>query len=219
MKRESGGLFRVAWLFYLLLASVAILWIGMRSPGLHFGLLIDPRHWWLDAALGLAGGVLLLGAWAGASRWLPGARELERKLAALLSELTPADAFGLAVLSGLAEELFFRGAVQGSWGLIPATLLFGALHTGPGKAFRLWTLFAVLAGFMLGGLMFWRGNLLAPILAHFLVNAVNLRRLLRSSGDQLETEGCTVNDTVNSGPKSGEERIANTTTDSREGGS
>jgi membrane protease YdiL (CAAX protease family) len=42
---------------------------------------------------------------------------------------------------------------------------------------RLWTLFAVVAGSLFGGLMLWRGNLLAPVVAHFLVNAVNLSRL------------------------------------------
>jgi uncharacterized protein len=81
------------------------------------------------------------------------------------------------VLSGFAEELFFRGAVQGAIGWLPATLAFALLHTGPGRAFRLWTLFALLAGLLFGALMELRGNLLGPVVAHFLVNAVNLWRL------------------------------------------
>ncbi len=182
--RPRGGLFRIAWFFYLILASVGILWLGKRPPGLYFALLIDPHTWWIDAAVGLAAGGVLLFLWSLAGRWLPGAQELERKLAATLADLNPSDVLGLAVLSGFAEEIFFRGAVQGAWGLIPATLLFGALHTGPGKVFRLWTLFAAVAGLALGGLMIWRGNLLAPILAHFLVNAVNLRRLVAGQGGQ-----------------------------------
>ena len=72
--------------------------------------------------------------------------------------------------------------MQGTVGWAAATVLFGLLHSGPGKAFRLWTLFAVVAGALLGGLMAWRGNLLGPIAGHFLVNAVNLRRLA-SLGD------------------------------------
>ena len=191
-RTPRGGLFRVAWLFYLLLASLGILWIGMRPPGLHLALLIDSHTWWIDAAVGLAAGGLLLLAWSLAGRWLPGAQELERKLAASLADLDPSDVVGLAVLSGIAEELFFRAAVQGAWGLIPATLLFGALHTGPGKVFRLWTLFAAIAGLALGLLMIWRGNLLAPILAHFLVNAVNLRRLVGGQGDQIEPDTSTL---------------------------
>lgn len=179
MTKRETNLFRVAWLFYLLLAGAAILWLGVRPPGLSLRLLFAARGWWLDLALGLVAGGLLVLLWQLAGRWLSTARELEEKLATLLGGLTRADALGLAVLSGFAEELFFRGAVQMTLGLIPATLIFGLLHTGSGKAFRLWTLFALIAGLVLGGLMAWRGNLLAPIVAHILVNAVNLRRLAR----------------------------------------
>ncbi len=90
------------------------------------------------------------------------------------------------MLSGFAEELFFRGALQGTVGLVGATILFGLLHSGPGKAFRLWTLFALLAGGILGLLMHWRGNLLGPVAGHFLVNAVNLRRLAGRAQDSEE---------------------------------
>jgi len=102
---------------------------------------------------------------------------------AALGPLQPGEAVALAVLSGFAEELFFRGAVQGAFGWLPATLAFAVLHSGPGKAFRLWTLFAAVAGLVFAGLTVWRGNLLAPIVGHFLVNAVNLGRLARGRGD------------------------------------
>jgi membrane protease YdiL (CAAX protease family) len=105
---------------------------------------------------------------------------LEDHLAQLLQGIEPAETLALAALSGFAEELFFRGAVQGAWGIVPATALFAALHVGPAKAFRLWTLFAAVAGLSLGLLAQWRGNLLGPIVAHFFVNAVNLRRLARA---------------------------------------
>jgi len=88
----------------------------------------------------------------------------------------------LALLSGFAEELFFRGAVQGAWGWFPATVLFTLLHTGPGSTYKAWTAFAGVAGLALAGLMLWRGNLLAPILAHVVVNAVNLNQLVGEPG-------------------------------------
>lgn len=88
----------------------------------------------------------------------------------------------LALLSGFAEELFFRGAVQGAWGWFPATVLFTLLHTGPGSTYKAWTAFAGVAGLALAGLMLWRGNLLAPILAHVVVNAVNLNQLAGEPG-------------------------------------
>lgn len=85
----------------------------------------------------------------------------------------------LALLSGFAEELFFRGAVQGSLGLWAGTAIFALVHTGPHRSFRLWTAFAAAAGLLFGVLFAWRGSLLAPIAAHVAVNAVNLRELSR----------------------------------------
>jgi hypothetical protein len=128
--------------------------------------------------VGAAG--LLLAVWEVGRRVFPTARQLEERMAELLGPIDPSEVVGLALLSGFAEELFFRGAVQGSWGWLPATVLFALLHTGPGPVFRLWTLFAAVAGLVLAGLMIWRGNLLAPVLAHGLLNGVNLARLVRS---------------------------------------
>ena len=67
--------------------------------------------------------------------------------------------------------------MQGAWGWIPATILFALLHTGRGASFRSWTAFAAVAGLVLAWLMIWRGNLLAPVVTHVLVNGVNLHRL------------------------------------------
>jgi membrane protease YdiL (CAAX protease family) len=172
-----GRLYRLAWGLYMALALAGAVWIGFREGVIPLRLFLDPRQWWLDLLLGLGAGLLLLGLWKGAERAFPLAQELENQLGAVLGPLGRSEVIALAVLSGFAEELFFRGAVQGAIGWLPATLAFALLHTGPGRAFRLWTLFALLAGLLFGGLMELRGNLLAPVVAHFLVNAVNLWRL------------------------------------------
>lgn len=178
-----GRLYRFAWGLYLFLALAGVVWIGIQRGRIPLSLFLDTRRWWLDLGLGTGAGLLLLGLWSVAERIFPLARELEARLAQALGPLNGSEALALAVLSGFAEELFFRGAVQGSLGWVAATLLFGLLHSGPGKAFRLWTLFAILAGAVLGLLMVWRGNLLGPVVGHFLVNAVNLRRLASRAGD------------------------------------
>ena len=179
-----GRLYRLGWIVYLLMAVAGVLWIGFRVDGpIPLSLFLDPAGWWIDLLLGIGAGVLLLGLWWLGERVSPLARELEEQLAAVLGPLTTAEAVSLAVLSGFAEELFFRGAVQGQWGWLAATLLFAVLHTGPGRAFRVWTLFAVVAGGLFGGLMEWRGNLLAPVIGHFVVNGVNLRRLASRAFD------------------------------------
>lgn len=181
---QPGRLYRLGWVIYLLMAVAGILWIGLRLDGpIPLDLFLDRDGWWLDLLLGIGSGLLLLGLWRAGGRLSPHARQLEEQLAAVLGPLTAAEAVSLAVLSGFAEELFFRGAVQGQWGWLAATLLFAVLHTGPGSAFRAWTLFAVVAGGLFGGLMEWRGNLLAPVVGHFLVNGVNLRRLASRAVD------------------------------------
>lgn len=178
---EPGRLYRLGWGLYLLMALAGGVWIGLRMGVIPLSLFFDPRGWWLDLLLGIGSGLVLLGLWWAAERTSPLARSLEDQLAALLGPVTVSEALALAFLSGFAEELFFRGAVQGSWpgmgGWLAASALFALLHSGPGPAFRLWTLFAAVAGVLFGGLMAWRGNLLAPMVGHFLVNAINLRRL------------------------------------------
>jgi uncharacterized protein len=159
------------------LAVGGAVWIGLREGVIPLRLFLDPQEWWLDLLLGVVAGLLLLGLWKGAERIFPLARDLENQLGAVLGPLGRTEVIALAVLSGFAEELFFRGAVQGSFGWVVATVLFALLHTGPGSAFRLWTLFALLAGLLFGALMVLRGNLLGPVVAHFLVNAINLWRL------------------------------------------
>jgi len=178
-----GRLYRFAWSLYLFMALAGVLWIGVRQGRIPLTLFVDPGRWWLDLGLGLGAGLLLLALWWVAERVFSLARELEARLANVLGPLTVSEALGLALLSGFAEEVFFRGAAQGTLGWAAATILFGLLHSGPGKAFRLWTVFALLAGLILGGLMVWRGNLLGPFVGHFVVNAVNLRRLASRAGD------------------------------------
>lgn len=158
------------------------MWIGSRERVIPLTLFVDPGGWWIDLGLGVGSAAVLLGLWWLLGRRLAAGRELERRIAELLGPLARDEAIALAVLSGVAEELFFRGAVQGSWGWLWATALFAVLHTGPGLSFRLWTLFAVVAGGLFGGLVLWRGNLLAPVVAHVLVNAVNLSRLAAAAG-------------------------------------
>ena len=100
-----------------------------------------------------------------------------RALAALIGKRSIRDCIILAIASGVAEEAFFRGVLQPRLGLVVASLIFGVAHFAPKRALLPWTGFAVGAGFVLGGLFALTGNLVAPIVAHIGINAVNLRRL------------------------------------------
>ena len=177
--RRAGELYRFSWFFYLFLALAGVGWIGLRKGEIPSSLFVDTATWWRDLGAGLLVGGALLGCWSAARRGLPAARRLETRVAELLGPVERSEALGLAFLSGTAEEIFFRGAVQDAWGWLVAAALFAVLHTGPGAAFRLWTLFAAVAGLALGGVTLWTGTLLAPIVAHILVNAVGLSRIGR----------------------------------------
>lgn len=86
----------------------------------------------------------------------------------------------LSVLSGVGEEVLFRGALQPLIGLVAASLLFGALHVGPDRRYLVWTVWAVAAGFLFGALYLWSGGILASVTAHALHNAATLLLWRRS---------------------------------------
>lgn len=171
-----GQLYRLAWVFYLLLALGGVLWVGTREGSIGLGLFLA-QDWWIDLGAGLLAGGALLGLWWLAERLSSDARALTDLLRRRLGPIEPGEAVGLAVLSGFAEEFFFRGAVQGSWGWFWATVLFAVLHSGRSRELRLWGGFALLAGALFGGLVVWRGVLLGPIVAHVTVNGVSLLRI------------------------------------------
>ena len=85
----------------------------------------------------------------------------------------------LALSSGIAEELFFRGAIQPFAGLWLTSLFFGFVHQMPGEARWYWVVWTAVVGLLLGGIFEWTGHLLGPIVAHVLINGVNLRWLAR----------------------------------------
>jgi len=164
--------------FYFLLAVAAVVWIGLEQGTIPSHLFFEPEKLFGDLALGLgAGGLILIATWLG-RRWLPSFARLEVRLREMLVGVTASEAVAIALVSGFAEELFFRGAVQGSLGWVWATVLFALMHTGPDRLIGLWTVFALLAGVLFAGLTLLRGTILSAVIAHAIVNAVNLRRLV-----------------------------------------
>ncbi len=171
------GIYRLAWAFYLVLAIAGVIWIGTSQGSIPLSLFIDPASWGVDLGLGLIAGLALVALWDAGRRYVPAMRELEKLLAEQIGPLDPSEALALALISGFAEELFFRGAVQTSWGWGWSTVIFTLMHSGSGRAFRWWTLFAFVAALVFGGLTFYRETILAAVVAHAVVNSINLRRL------------------------------------------
>lgn len=174
---------RMGLLFYGVMAIVAVLWrVGVYGESIFF---TGPEAeasgiaWGPGLGLGVLAGVgvvLLSHVMTRATRW---GENLARAMAQALGRLSTPDAILLAFASGLAEEMFFRGALQPRVGWVAASLLFGIVHFVPRREFLPWTFFAIAVGFFFGALFDSTGNLLAPIVAHGLVNAINLPMLVK----------------------------------------
>jgi membrane protease YdiL (CAAX protease family) len=133
-----------------------------------------------DVGSGLAAAALLVVVSRVFTRRTGAGRGLARSLAEALGPLSARAIAVLALTSGVAEELFFRGALQPSVGLITASVLFGLAHLVPTGPLALWSVFALAAGLLFGVLFEATGNLVAPVVAHVTVNAVNLHWLVKS---------------------------------------
>jgi len=150
-------------------------------------------HTWgsilLDLSLGVLVGFSLVALTFFLARYLRSLRELELEFKKVLGPLSLSKIIYLALLSGITEEICFRGFMQPWLGYLATSILFGMLHFVPVKIFIPWTLFALAVGFIFGGLLELRGSLLAPMVAHVLVNGINLhlivsgRRLRPATGE------------------------------------
>ena len=168
------GLYGAMALLAILVAA------GRGDPDLYR--LGSPAGWML--VLGpVSGGALGLG-FVGltrlATRHYQWARDLHRSFRDLLGPLAPRDIILLAGASSIGEELLFRGALMPIVGVWWQALVFALLHVGPGKRFLPWTASAAVLGLAFGVLARETGSLGAPIAAHFTINFLNLRYIVRT---------------------------------------
>ena len=170
--------------------AIALIWrVGFDHESILF---ISPQAASQGLSVGRDAVIGLLVGWIAVwvSRWWTehshSGEQMARAMAATLGSLSVPNALLLALASGLGEELFFRGALQPRVGWLASSLLFGAVHFVPRREMLPWTGFAIAMGGVLGGLFAWTGNLVAPIVAHVVVNGLNLPFLVsryRSESD------------------------------------
>jgi membrane protease YdiL (CAAX protease family) len=164
--------------FYLLLGGAGLGWVRLRTGSWWPESL--PGEGWRD---GLLVGIPVAAAVVVATRVLmslmPGLESLAREFRRLLGPIDARTALFLGLVSGVGEEIFFRGAMQPALGFIATSLLFGFIHVGPGRRYLVWTGFAVVMGFAFGGMLMATGSLLGPMVAHVGINSVNLWRIGR----------------------------------------
>lgn len=159
----------------LLLGAVGAVWVAIAPPNL------GPRASAGTVAL-TAGGliVVLAGAAWLLEKWVPSFRRTGRMIERVLRRLgLPWYAsVGLAALTAVSEEVFFRGALLSTFGLWPQAVLFGVLHPAPGQGWA-YPLFAFGAGAAFGWATLFTGTLWPALIAHF---AINLHGMLEARG-------------------------------------
>jgi membrane protease YdiL (CAAX protease family) len=165
----------------LLLALVLDMAFGLRMlDDLAFSL--SALNWGIVATIPLLLGVWLLGrmGWA----WVAELQQFMLEIIVPLFRKTPAGVlFAVSLLAGVGEELLFRGVIQGGLdgvignvpALVVASVVFGAMHA----LSRAYFLVATAMGFYLGWLYLATGNLLIPVVVHFLYDWIVLRYYLK----------------------------------------
>jgi membrane protease YdiL (CAAX protease family) len=113
------------------------------------------------------------------ARWA-WARELNTGFRDILGPLTGREVVVLAASSAIGEELLFRGALLPWWGLWPQAIAFAILHIRYDRAlvrFLPWTIASLVLGLGLGWMAQLTGDIGGPIVAHFVINLLNLKFL------------------------------------------
>ncbi|MAG56308.1 MAG: hypothetical protein CMJ83_08465 [Planctomycetes bacterium] len=160
----------VVYIPVLLLGLVLAIFWQDTFPGEH----VHGTRLATDVGIGLLVGLGLVTVTWLLVRMLGSLQELEVEFRKVLGPLPLSQILLLALLSGVAEELMFRGAMQPWLGWVATSLIFGGLHFVPSTTFLPWTMFAIGAGFLFGWLFDERQSLIAPMVAHVVVNAINL---------------------------------------------
>ena len=177
------------WLTQWIVLGIALLWGWLR--GIPWWNDLQPS--WLVPQCALLGALV---SWCQQYLWLfpsepalhpppppsrgeparASAEALQDALARLFGELSPQSLAGLALLSGLAEEALFRGALLPELGLALSSLVFALLHGGD-RRFALAVLWALVMGYGLGLLYQVSGNLAACAAFHAMSNWVAFQGL------------------------------------------
>jgi membrane protease YdiL (CAAX protease family) len=105
------------------------------------------------------------------------ARALHDKLRPLVRHEDGAVIWLMAIASSIGEELFFRGFLSVTIGVWLSSLAFGLLHQVRGAGRFGWAGSAFTMGLFLSVLYALTGQLVGCIVAHALVNVVNLHYL------------------------------------------
>jgi CAAX protease family protein len=160
---SRSAFLRLEWGISLALVAVTLAWAGLRDLPLAGQWSLDPR-------------CLSAGAGAGALLWLcipllrrslAIRRVWDGVLVPFARGLSTLDILSIALLSGISEELFFRGVLLHETGIVASSVVFGLLHA----LTPLYALWAGLTGAGFALLTLHSGSLVTAMAAHATYNA------------------------------------------------
>ncbi|MFH2005971.1 MAG: CPBP family intramembrane glutamic endopeptidase [bacterium] len=141
----------------------------------------EPARGALGACAGVGVGLCVVALSRGSVRVFGWARRLHEEFHSLMRGLTDGQAFVLAAASAIGEEALFRGAMVPTLGIWLSSALFALAHAPVRRALWPWPLMAFAMGLAFAWLFQRFGDLSGPILAHGVINFLNLRHIARFS--------------------------------------
>jgi membrane protease YdiL (CAAX protease family) len=179
---KSAAANRVAAGYALLATLATALALGLRE-GVPW---VYPDPWFpappvvaltTSAVLGLALAVAIVFLTRVAVTRFAWAQQLHAELRPVARDLGLGQILIVAGLSSLGEELLFRGLLVPWLGVIISAALFGLAHQIRGPSRWVWIGWATVMGAALGAIFAATGSLVGPLIAHAVINAVNLTYL------------------------------------------
>jgi len=170
------SLLAVAFL-YMTMLGAAVLWLWLRD---RLALLrteaIGPRGVAMASAAGLLVGLVGTGIFLLMRRYFGFVRHVEAQVRGLFAPIGESSTFVLVLVGAVAEEVFFRLAVQDAFGVVGSVAVYALVSTSTvGWA---WLPFTVLHATALGLLMHHGFGLLGTTTANAILNHLCLRRIL-----------------------------------------
>jgi membrane protease YdiL (CAAX protease family) len=165
---------------YALLASLATALALALQDGVPW---VYPTPWLdlgtfeslgVSAGMGLVIALLVIGGTRLTVARYAWAKRLHLELRPIAHGMTGWHIVLIAFFSSLGEEFLFRGLLQPWLGVLPTAVVFGICHQMPGQAKWVWVCWATAVGLAFGIIFASTGSLVGALVAHAVINAVNL---------------------------------------------
>lgn len=164
---------------YLAMLAAALGWLWLRGRGRQLEILaVGEAGPVLGAAVGLGTGLLGAFALARCGRWSRSLRAVEDQARAMFHGIGEVEAIAFVTTAAIAEEAFFRLAVQDLAGLTGSVAAYVLLNTSVGGIGV--APITVVHALVLGTLVKSGFGLLGSTTAHAIMNYLSLRRVLCS---------------------------------------